>query len=73
MNEKQKELLQRILKMKVGTVLKKGNQRRILLGIAPGFIVYSTPSRPKQKNFMNVQIFMKWAEKAEVEEKTNDK
>ena len=66
MKESQKELLEKLLNMPVGTTLQKGNRKRILLGLAPGFIVYTTPSKPKQRTMENVFTFMKWAENAEI-------
>ncbi|WP_107839534.1 hypothetical protein [Metasolibacillus meyeri] len=66
MNEKQKEQLIKLMRMPVGTTLQKGNRKRILLGLSPGFIIYTTPSKPKGRTMENIASFMKWAEGAEV-------
>lgn len=60
MNEKQKELLQKIMNSPRGTILRKGKTERILWGIMPRFIAYKTKLKA-----LNIQEFIEWAEKAE--------
>jgi hypothetical protein len=66
MNEKQKELFIELLKMPVGTILRKGKTERILIGLIPGMIVYRTKRSKTKHTGLNIVSFMKWAEKAEI-------
>ncbi len=66
MTENQKELFNRLIKMPVGTTLRKGQRQRILVGLAPGMIVYKTKADSPKTIMENISNFMKWAEKAEI-------
>lgn len=65
LTDAQKELLNKMLQMPKGTVMKKGKTERILWGVGPGYIFYKIKSRPRQTTMLHVVQFMKWAEKAE--------
>lgn len=66
MNENQKELLEKLIKLPVGTILRKGKTERILCGLMPGMIVYRTKRSKTKATALNVHDFIKWAEKAEI-------
>lgn len=66
MNEKQKTLLLKIMELPVGTILRKGKTERILCGLMPGMIVYRTKRSKTKFTALNIQSFIKWAEKAEI-------
>ena len=62
-----------LLNLKVGDVLKKGNRRRIFLGIQGIFVFYTTPSSKKATIGENIQTFLKWMKKAELETKVDER
>jgi hypothetical protein len=66
MTDSQKELLNKLLKMPQGTILRKGKTERILWGVIPGFIVYKTKRSKTKATALNINEFMEWAEKAEI-------
>lgn len=66
MNEKQKDLLAKILELPVGTILRKGKTERIFCGLMPGMIVYRTKRSKTKFTALNTLSFIKWAEKAEI-------
>lgn len=66
MTKKQKELLNKILVMPVGTTLKKGNRQRIIVGFDGFMIYYKTKVTSKKTTGLNVQNFLKWAEDADI-------
>lgn len=68
LTDSQKELLNKLIKMPRGTVLRKGKQERILWGLMPGMIMYKTKITSNRTTGLNVFDFMKWAEKAEIVE-----
>ena len=68
LTKKQSELLQNLVDMPRGTILRKGNRERILWSVGPGYIFYKTKSKPKETTMVHVTSFMKWAEKAEIVE-----
>lgn len=68
LTENQKILLEKILKMPRGTILRKGKTERILWGAMPGMIAYKTKSSKTKVTCLNVFDFMAWAEKAELVE-----
>lgn len=65
MNEKQKELIQKVMKSPRGTILRKGKTERILWGVMPGFIAYKTKRSKTKVTSLNIPDFIEWAEKAE--------
>lgn len=66
LTESQKELLNKLIRMPRGTVLRKGERERILWGLMPGMILYKTKITSKQTTALNVFDFIKWAETAEI-------
>lgn len=52
--------------MPVGTVLKKGKRKRIYLGVNGLFVMYKTPSKPKEVTGEFIGDFRKWLLGAEV-------
>lgn len=66
MNNKQRELLEKIMKLKQGTILRRGRTERILWGLMPGMIVYKTKRSKTKATALNINDFIKWAEKAEI-------
>ncbi|OMD31348.1 hypothetical protein [Paenibacillus odorifer] len=68
MNAKQREVLEKLMGLPVGTILRKGKTERILCGLMPGMIVYRTKRSKTKATALNVLSFIKWAEKAEIVE-----
>lgn len=66
MNNKQKEMLNKLLGMPVNTVLKKGARQRILVGFNGFMFFYKTKSNSKKTTGQNAIDFLKWAEKADI-------
>lgn len=66
MNEEQKVLLRKIMKMRRGTILRKGKEERVLWSIMPGMIFYKTKRSKVEVTGLNIRDFLKWAEKAEI-------
>lgn len=66
LTDSQKELLNKLIRMPRGTVLRKGKTERILWGLMPGMIVYKTKRSKNTSTALNIFDFMKWAEKAEI-------
>ena len=52
--------------MKAGTVLKKGNRKRILVGFDGMFVYYKTPSSKNHTTGEIAFAFGKWLKNAEV-------
>ena len=72
MTDKQKELLEKIIKSPRGTILQKGKTRRILWGVMPGMIAYKTFRSKKIVTAVLATDFLKWAEKAEFVTQSED-
>lgn len=66
MNEKQKELLNKLLSMPINTVLKKGSRQRIVVGFNGFMFFYKTKENSKHTTGQKTLNFIKWAEKAEI-------
>ncbi|WP_340397786.1 hypothetical protein NST50_05230 [Paenibacillus sp. FSL E2-0202] len=66
MNANQKEVLIKLLGLPIGTILRKGKTERILCGLMPGMIVYRTKRSKTKFTALNINSFIKWAEKAEI-------
>lgn len=54
------------MKLKQGTILRRGRTERILWGLMPGMIVYKTKRSKTKATALNINDFIKWAEKAEI-------
>lgn len=68
MNENQKVILEKILKLPVGTVLRRGKSERILIGFMPGMVSYKTNRSKTKITVLNVLDFIKWAEKSDIDD-----
>lgn len=66
MHKKQRALLETILSLPVGTILKKGERQRVLVGFNGFMIFYKTSETSKNTTGQNVPAFLKWAEAADV-------
>ncbi|HEY2492708.1 MAG TPA: hypothetical protein VGI33_07350 [Paenibacillus sp.] len=66
MNDQQRKILEKLMGLPVGTILRNGKTERILCGFMPGMIVYRTKRSKTKATALNVLSFVKWAEKAEV-------
>lgn len=65
--EPQLELLQNILNLPEGTIIKRGTVERIFCGNHEDqFIVYKTKRSKTKAIALNYYDFIKWAEKAEI-------
>lgn len=61
-----------LLKLPVGTVLKKGNRRRVFMEIRGYMVFYKIPSRKRQVIGENAYLFEKWMKGAEIEKPDED-
>lgn len=52
--------------MEIGTVIKKGNRKRIYRGMGGFFAYYSTPSKPNEVTGVSLSNFRKWLLEAEI-------
>ncbi|AMW98430.1 hypothetical protein [Rummeliibacillus stabekisii] len=66
MNDSQKELLNKLLKMPVGTTFQKGKTKRILVGFNGFMIMYKTKATSKKTTGQDTLSFLNWVEKAEI-------
>ncbi len=66
MSTEQKELLNKLLRLPVGTTLQKGKRKRILVGFNGFMIMYKTKLNSKKTTGQLTTDFLKWAKDAEI-------
>lgn len=61
-----------VFNLKPGTVLKKGNRKRIFVNVDGFYVYYKLPSKPKSIIGEHATIFLEWSKGAEIEKESDE-